>query len=337
MACNYFSHDSNARNSKKIIRLRQKYGAAGYGVYFMILERLREEEGYMSEADYDMISFDLHEDAELIRSVVEDFGLFEKTDDGKYFFSEGFEERMALKDARSKAGKKGASARYCKNENGDGMAQNGKIMANENFAISKNVAKNNLPEFAIGNSFLKESKGKKRKENSSSSFSSSSTSSEKAEEERSEEEQQQEVFLERMFFEKNWAAPNEEMKKFIAFNNTGGRRWSRMSPVEREAAFSLWKQVPEQRPRCTKEQLLLWRSVVDELKRMGAPPDLIMAALSDKVAFTSRGSRFILAVPHTLAAFIDKHMAAFKPAFQQFLTSSGFENNTFNYVYTDEN
>ena len=227
MACNYFSHDSNARNSKKIIRLRQKYGAAGYGVYFMILERLREEEGYMSEADYDMISFDLHEDAELIRSVVEDFGLFEKTDDGKYFFSEGFEERMALKDARSKAGKKGASARYCKNENGDGMAQNGKIMANENFAISKNVAKNNLPEFAIGNSFLKESKGKKRKENSSSSFSSSSTSSEKAEEERSEEEQQQEVFLERMFFEKNWAAPNEEMKKFIAFNNTGGRRWSR--------------------------------------------------------------------------------------------------------------
>ena len=60
-------------------------------------------------------------------------------------------------------------------------------------------------------------------------------------------------------------------------------------------------------------------------------------ALSDKVAFTSRGNRFILAVPHTLAAFIDKHMAAFKPAFQQFLTSSGFENNTFNYVYTDEN
>ena len=34
---NYFSHDSNARNDERIIRLRMKYGAAGYGVFFMVL------------------------------------------------------------------------------------------------------------------------------------------------------------------------------------------------------------------------------------------------------------------------------------------------------------
>ena len=36
----YFSHDSNARNDEKILAVRMKYGAEGYGIYFMILERL---------------------------------------------------------------------------------------------------------------------------------------------------------------------------------------------------------------------------------------------------------------------------------------------------------
>lgn len=45
---NYFPHDSDARNSDKLIRLRMRHKAAGYGVYFMILERMREESNYMS-------------------------------------------------------------------------------------------------------------------------------------------------------------------------------------------------------------------------------------------------------------------------------------------------
>ena len=73
---NYFSHDSNARNDEKLVRLRMKQGAAGYGVYFMILERLREEADYMSAKDYNMIAFDLRVDAAIVKSVVEDFGLF---------------------------------------------------------------------------------------------------------------------------------------------------------------------------------------------------------------------------------------------------------------------
>lgn len=31
----YFPHDSNARNDAKILKVRMKYGAEGYGVYFM--------------------------------------------------------------------------------------------------------------------------------------------------------------------------------------------------------------------------------------------------------------------------------------------------------------
>lgn len=117
-ATNYFSHDSNARNDEKIIRLRMKHHAAGYGVYFMILERLREEVSYMSAKDYNMIAFDLRVDAALVKSVVEDFGLFAFTDDGKCFYSDSFTQRMNVKDTlhrqRSEAGKAAMKKRWKK-------------------------------------------------------------------------------------------------------------------------------------------------------------------------------------------------------------------------------
>lgn len=115
---NYFSHDSNARNSPELLKLRMKYGAEGYGIYFMILERLREEHNYMSIKDYNMLAFDFRVDASKVKSVIEDFGLFVFTDDGKYLYSEGFIKRMNLKDEKtrklSEAGKKGCERRWNK-------------------------------------------------------------------------------------------------------------------------------------------------------------------------------------------------------------------------------
>lgn len=94
MSTNYFSHDSNARNDEKLIRLRIRHKAAGYGVYFMLLEILRDKKDFMCVKDYNIIAFELREDAALIKSVVEDFGLFVFTDDGKYFYSESLMNRM---------------------------------------------------------------------------------------------------------------------------------------------------------------------------------------------------------------------------------------------------
>ncbi|WP_268913976.1 Lin1244/Lin1753 domain-containing protein [Lentilactobacillus sp. SPB1-3] len=130
----YFSHDSNARNSEELLRVRMKYGAEGYGVYFMILERLRDEEDYMSVKDYNMIAFDLRVDASVIKSVIEDFGLFVFTDDGKYFYSEGFKKRMALKDERSKTlsdkRRKAAKTRWEKDSDANAMHLHSKSNAN---------------------------------------------------------------------------------------------------------------------------------------------------------------------------------------------------------------
>ena len=123
----YFSHDSNARNSDKLMKVRMKLGAEGYGIFFMLIERLREEEGYKSTIDYDTLAFDLRVESEKVKQVVEDYDLFKFTEDGKYFYSDSFNERMEMMDVRaqqrkSKA-KKAAEARWNKQSEDTSNAQ----------------------------------------------------------------------------------------------------------------------------------------------------------------------------------------------------------------------
>ena len=95
-----------------------KLGAEGYGIFFMLIERLREEEGYKSTIDYDTLAFDLRVEPEKVKQIVENYDLFKFTEDGKYFYSDSFNERMEMMDKRaqqriSKA-KKAAEARWNK-------------------------------------------------------------------------------------------------------------------------------------------------------------------------------------------------------------------------------
>ena len=127
----YFSHDSNARNSDKLMKVRMGLGAEGYGIFFMLIERLREEEDYKSTVDYTTLAFDLRVDPEKVKQVVENYDLFKITEDGKYFYSDSFNERMEMMDAkrkkRAEAGKKGAEKRW-ENRQNDSNA-NGKAIA----------------------------------------------------------------------------------------------------------------------------------------------------------------------------------------------------------------
>ncbi|ETK11525.1 hypothetical protein T235_14955 [Tannerella sp. oral taxon BU063 isolate Cell 8/11] len=84
----YFNHDSNARNDEKIVALRIRYGAEGYGVYFMLIEMLQAAPGCTLEKDYKALAFDLRVSARRIKSIVEDFDLFTPTDGGNSFYSE---------------------------------------------------------------------------------------------------------------------------------------------------------------------------------------------------------------------------------------------------------
>ncbi len=73
--CYYFSHDCNARNDPKILPLRSKYGAEGYGIYWMIIEILREQPDYkypISEYYCAALAMQMNVNAELVGQLIED-------------------------------------------------------------------------------------------------------------------------------------------------------------------------------------------------------------------------------------------------------------------------
>ena len=112
----YFSHDCDARNDERVTRLRIRYGAAGYGIYFMLLELLQAAPEYTLETDYKALAFDLRVPACRIKTIVEQSGLFVLIDDGKRFYSERLARDMGeqekLEQRRAEAGRMGADARW---------------------------------------------------------------------------------------------------------------------------------------------------------------------------------------------------------------------------------
>ena len=109
----YFSHDSNARNDQRLMKLRMKYGPEGYGIYFMIIEILRDTENYtLHLSNIDSICFDVRSDEEKVSDILKNYNLFEI--DGEYFYSRSLSRRMEkldrIKEIRRESGKKGAIA-----------------------------------------------------------------------------------------------------------------------------------------------------------------------------------------------------------------------------------
>ena len=90
----YFSHDSNARNDQKMLSLRLKHGMLGYGIFFGIIEIMREANCYRLPFNLQILSFDLREEESLISDIIKNFGLFKFSEDGKYFYSESLTNRM---------------------------------------------------------------------------------------------------------------------------------------------------------------------------------------------------------------------------------------------------
>ena len=114
----FFPHSANSRNEDNLIRLRIAHGAAGYGIYYMLMERLRQSDNYECDLDYDVLAFDLREDQKLIKSVICDFDLFEfsvKDHGGKFHNKELTQQMAAMEEKRQRrqeAARKAAAARW---------------------------------------------------------------------------------------------------------------------------------------------------------------------------------------------------------------------------------
>lgn len=123
---NYFPHPSNARSSSMLVTLLIEEGFAGYGIYWAIIEVLRDAPAYRYSPDPRVWSYVLHApDSEQVRRVLQDYGLFDLDDDGLMFspwLSGQLDSYDDSKRKRQEAGRKGAASRWHANGNANGNA-----------------------------------------------------------------------------------------------------------------------------------------------------------------------------------------------------------------------
>ena len=104
---NQIKHDSNARQDEKLLALRLRLGWEGYGLYWGIIEILRDRTDHTGSKDYNEIAFELRVSAGLIKQIVEDFGLFTFTADGKRYYSkrlsQDMDKRASISEKRRQA------------------------------------------------------------------------------------------------------------------------------------------------------------------------------------------------------------------------------------------
>lgn len=152
----YFSHDSNARHDSKIVKLRRKYGMEGYGIYFAIVEMLREDSAHKRHiSSFEDIAYEIQVDPSTVKSVITEYDLFVIEDD--YFYSprltRSMKEYNELKNKRMQAGKKGAQAKD--------KQTSSKPQANLEQNESNSLANDN--QITSEPQALKERKGKEKK------------------------------------------------------------------------------------------------------------------------------------------------------------------------------
>ena len=112
----YFPHDSNAKDDPKCVLLIEQLGMEGYGIYWMLIETLREQPDYTYPvANIPALGRRYNTTAEKVKTVVCNYGLFTVKDD-KIFFSDSLNRRMlVLEEKRAKhseAGRLGNAARW---------------------------------------------------------------------------------------------------------------------------------------------------------------------------------------------------------------------------------
>lgn len=106
------------RTSSHVLRMRIREGAAGYGVYMMLLETLRDAEGRRVFNYPEGLAFAINEpDIDLVKRVIEEYGLFNLDKEG-FITSPWLDAQMAEYDAKKaaavEAGRRGAAKRYGK-------------------------------------------------------------------------------------------------------------------------------------------------------------------------------------------------------------------------------
>lgn len=110
----YFTHDYNARNDLKLVKVRKKYGHEGYGIYWILVEMMYEHGGKLP-FELEDLAYELRTEAGIIKSIIEDFGLFKKDD--THFWSDSVIGRLKARQDKQEKARQSANSRWGKGKN----------------------------------------------------------------------------------------------------------------------------------------------------------------------------------------------------------------------------
>lgn len=109
----YFTHDYNASQDPKILNMLSEQKWEGYGLYWMLIEKLAEAKGKLLFSDLKGIAFSTHTDEKTLKKIICDFSLFENNAD--HFWSNRLLDhlckRQKISKIRAKLGQKGGLAK----------------------------------------------------------------------------------------------------------------------------------------------------------------------------------------------------------------------------------
>lgn len=111
----WFKHDSNAKDDPKCVMLIEQLGLEGYGIYWVLVETLRDQPEYRYPlALIPALARRYNTSAQKLEAVIRGYQLFE-SDDEQFFFSPSLLQRMEEYDSKREqarlAGKKSAEVR----------------------------------------------------------------------------------------------------------------------------------------------------------------------------------------------------------------------------------
>lgn len=97
----YFSHDANAQDDPKCMLLIDQMGMEGYGIYWALVERLRNEKDFtLPIIICNALAKRFGTSREKIETVVKNYGLFIVKND--HFFSKRLKESMNIKSEKAR-------------------------------------------------------------------------------------------------------------------------------------------------------------------------------------------------------------------------------------------
>jgi hypothetical protein len=150
----YTTHDSNARNDPAIIRLRLAHGWAGYGIYWAVIEVLREQDGYRLSDGPETIGIISMasgvSEAELIPVLASMRALDLVNSAGGYLVSQSLCRRMRARDVAVAKARKAADFRWNKQHNPVDASASPKHMLQQGTKHMRKQCQDRIGEDRIG-------------------------------------------------------------------------------------------------------------------------------------------------------------------------------------------